>query len=170
VSELTDFLDQCGIDYVEKTGRLSILCPFHDDTDPSSGFYLDTELFHCFACSLTLPPDRFYARLREISLKEARKTTDRIWPENLQVVEVDKTELLRLRNRGEEVLEAKRDLGFEEHAKLAEDLDLILMSYERGLYSLNLTHKEYEDWTNKLTGPCVSSKSQEEKLSSSAQM
>ena len=146
MSELATFLDQCGIDYVEKTGRLSILCPFHDDTDPSSGFYLDTELFHCFACGLTLPPDRFYARLREISIEEARKTTDRIWPENKRTVEADPTIVLRMRTKGERLLQTQRGLGFREHAVIAEQLDKLIMSYERGIYSLDKTQQEIEQW------------------------
>jgi len=146
VSELTVFLDQCGIEFIEKTGRLSMLCPFHDDTDPSSGFYTDTELFHCFACSLTLSPDRFYAKLREISIQEARKTTDRIWTNERKAEPLDLTELLRMRSKGEALLQAKRGLGYKDHARVAEELDLILMSYERGISSLDKTKKGYEAW------------------------
>jgi len=170
VSELTIFLDQCGIDYVEKTGRLSMLCPFHDDTDPSSGFYTDTELFHCYACSITYPPDRFYAKLREITVQEARKTTDKIWTENKRVVEADRTELLRMRNKGEALLQQQRNLGYKKHAEVAEGLDLILMNYERGLKTLDQTHEEYEEWQTRFQEQCTSLTSKEPMLKRSGQM
>ena len=50
-----------GTEYLERNNRLMFCCPFHDDTDPSAGFYEDTELAHCFSCGYTLDPVAFYA-------------------------------------------------------------------------------------------------------------
>jgi hypothetical protein len=54
-------LDLLGIDYIDRPGRLMFCCPHHHDTDPSVGFYEDTELAYCFACGYTLDPIGFYA-------------------------------------------------------------------------------------------------------------
>jgi len=67
-----ELLVRVGIPHMEKSNRLQLLCPFHDDTNPSAGFYLDTERFYCFTCDLSLSVEAFYARFHSLSIKQAR--------------------------------------------------------------------------------------------------
>lgn len=66
-----ELLKRLGLDSVEKSGRLEMLCPFHADTNPSSGFYLNTERFYCYACELSLDVPGFYAKFKGIPRADA---------------------------------------------------------------------------------------------------
>lgn len=125
-------------------------CPFHDDKNPSSGFYTDTELFHCFACGFTIPPDVFYAKLREVSKAEARKMTDQFWESKAPQIPKDQTAILRIRREGELLLTNERARGYKAHAALAEGLDKVIFQYERGLVDLHTFQGEYAAWKQQL--------------------
>ena len=44
-----------------------IVCPFHDDSDPSLSFRSDTGLFKCFGCKKSGDPFKFYSLLKGVS-------------------------------------------------------------------------------------------------------
>lgn len=132
-------------------------CPFHDDRNPSAGFYTDTELFYCFACDLALPPDRFYMRLKEVSLEEARRVTGRIWGDK-QRVEPDPLTIARLRNEGEALLQLLRGLDRKAHATLAEQLDKLLFKFERGEWGPESLGKEYQGWKTRVSSQSTESR------------
>lgn len=127
-------LNSLGIGYSERTNRLAICCPFHHDTDPSSGFYLDTQLFHCFACELTLDMIGFYQRVKEIETRrEAQREFEGAFGGSTKRLRGDIVREARERRVGEErLVELRSVLNMESHAFLGESLDRILMEYSRG--------------------------------------
>ena len=44
-----DLLDKCGVTYDAGGGDQLVLCPFHDDSDPSLHVDVDRAVYHCFA-------------------------------------------------------------------------------------------------------------------------
>lgn len=138
------------MEYAEKTGRLQMLCPFHPDSTPSSGFYTSTELFHCFACEITLPPAVFYARYKDVSYADAQAFVESIWGTTKRHRPDLGAQYLRLRRSGERLLEERRSMHFKDHAKLAEALDKLLFKYERGEVKYIACAKEFEKWKTTL--------------------
>jgi len=144
-------LDLLGVEYVEKTNRLSMLCPWHDDTDPSSGFYLDTKRFFCFSCELTLNMVGFYARFKEVPYPDAERELEKefgILPADRVV---DRVAIARRQSKAEGQLETARGaIGRADHAYLGEQLDRALLFFERG----HLSEEELDNclgiWYNKV--------------------
>lgn len=127
-----NLLDLLGIGYLERPNRLAIHCPFHHDRDPSSGFYLDTELFHCFACGLTLDAVGFYARHQELERDEAVTELEKSFEEIAHQTRADSLRLAWERAEGERILKELRPrLTLKKHAELGELLDKVLLAYER---------------------------------------
>lgn len=126
-------LKKLGLDYTEKANRLQMLCPFHDDNTPSSGFYRDTHLFYCYVCECTLDAIQFYARYHNQSRKEAIKDLEK----QLGLLEesrrhTDQNLLASARTKGEKRLkDLKPLLGRLVHGALGETLDKILRAYEK---------------------------------------
>jgi DNA primase len=153
--EPQQILKLLGIDYLEKSNRLAFCCPFHNDTDPSAAAYLDTQLFHCFACAYTLDGIRFYAKHQGTSHATAEaellsrsgsvpRATDRR----------GKHEAARRRPQGEAELARRKETGFshEEHAKAGEALDRILHALENGRITPQQADTQLEEWrTGRLT-------------------
>jgi len=54
-------------------GQISVLCPFHDDRQPSLSINLDRKLFHCFACQAKGDIFDFVARIEDVSLTDAAR-------------------------------------------------------------------------------------------------
>lgn len=52
-------------------GQVSLLCPFHDDRQPSLSINLERKLFHCFACQAKGDILDFVARIENVSLLDA---------------------------------------------------------------------------------------------------
>ena len=57
----------------EKGVELLINCPFHNESNPSFGINTDKEVFHCFSCREAGGLDKLIAKLRGITIKEARE-------------------------------------------------------------------------------------------------
>ena len=144
-------LELVGIDFIERPNRLAVCCPFHHDTDPSAGFYLDTELFHCFACGITDDVVRFYGRLRDLNYREAREELEKEFGEYKPKERPSPTVLRRERRRGEEALRGIRHLPMERHAKFGEALDTILLRFERGAIGQGELDAILEKWYNKVS-------------------
>lgn len=139
----------CGIDYIERPNRLSFSCPFHHDTDPSAGFYLDTGLAHCFSCSYTMDVTSFYAKYRDIPYKEAERELTRRFGGAPKRREIDRTRIERERARGEALLATVRPiLDRKQHSFLGEQLDRILLFFERGHLSATELDTEMRLWYN----------------------
>jgi DNA primase len=64
---LETFVD---ITYVEK-GNVAIVCPFHEDTNPSLHVSLEHGGFHCFSCDAHGGFAKLYAKLANISISDA---------------------------------------------------------------------------------------------------
>ena len=101
-------LQMLGLDYSPKTNRLSMLCPWHDDTDPSSGFYLDTEKFFCFSCEISYSMVEFYGRFKEIPFNEAQRQLEKEFGEIPPPRKVDRISIARALSIGNEHLKGTR--------------------------------------------------------------
>jgi len=144
-------LDLVGVYYLEKTNRLSLHCPFHHDTDPSAGIYLDTELFHCYACELTLDLIAFYARLKELNRFDATEELTSVLGKMKKRRRGNQIILLRVRRNGEICLRKLREiLQMEEYALLGETLDRILLAYNRGQIDEEKLERAMGKWKEKL--------------------
>jgi len=144
-------LNLLGVEYAEKTNRLSMLCPWHDDTDPSSGFYLDTQRFFCFSCELTLDLVGFYAKYKEVPRQDAQRELEKEFGDLPEQRQVDRVYLARRQAPCERVLRGAIDtVPRAQHAYLGEQLDRALLYFERG----HLDEKELDNvlsiWYNKV--------------------
>lgn len=146
-------LDYLGINYIEKSGRLSMCCVFHHDTDPSSGFYLDTGLFHCYSCGYTFDDVKFYAKYKEIPYFEAERELDKIFGDaKVYVVKLKEITKRRGMDPAEALLkENKSVLGQVLYAQMGEVLDRIWNSVDRGGVTAEALDKQLEIWYNILT-------------------
>ena len=57
----------------EGKSEVKVLCPFHDDTHPSASINVEKNLFHCFVCGAGYSEEQFYAKVNNVSEKEARE-------------------------------------------------------------------------------------------------
>jgi len=146
-----DLLNLMGLDFIERPNRLSLCCPFHHDTDPSSGFYLDTELFHCFACELTIDMTRFYAKYNEISWQAARQNLERTFGEIPRPKRIDRIKLLRHTTAAERLLVSYRErLGMQRFHHMGELLDKIKLAYQRDQIDESKLDLAMVGWYNRL--------------------
>jgi len=145
-------LDLIGIQYLEKTGRLQFCCCFHDDRDPSAGFYLDTGLAFCFSCEYTLDTIQFYAKYKEMPRREAIRDLEKTFGEiNEKAAEYDKNLLGLAYGRMEKNLKhAKGKLPRKLHALYAEAGDKALGLYEKLTIGPELLDTFFQKWYNSL--------------------
>jgi len=143
-------LNLMGLSYIERPNRLSLCCPFHHDTDPSSGFYLDTRLFHCFACELTIDMAGFYAKYNEISWGAGRQALEREFGTIPKARKIDRVKLARHLAKAEKKLAARDRLGLERRHYLGELLDKISLAYQRGQIDESKLDKAIGGWYNRL--------------------
>ena len=143
-------LDLLGIEYFERNNRLMMLCPFHDDTDPSSGFYEDTELWHCFACSFTFDPTKFYAQYQGIPYNQAEADLERRFGERrVATAQVNRTKNLVERAKAEKVLAPlKEKLSAQQFCPIGERLDKALLRHIRGAHTDEELDTNLEMWYN----------------------
>jgi len=97
-------------------------------------FYLDTALAFCFSCSYTLDVTGFYAKHREIPRQEAERELTKLFGGVEPQRQVDRVSMARYRVRGESLLKELRHpkLDLQIHAWLGEQLDRLLLFFERG--------------------------------------
>lgn len=144
-------LNLCGVDYVARPNRLMFCCPWHHDTNPSVGFYIDTQLSHCFSCSYTYDPVRFYARFRGIDEAQAEKDLTKIHGPIERQEKPNRVLTWRMRAKAEErLLEVKDKLKMGVHASLGEELDLIIHRFEQRLTDSQGFDTELEMWYNRV--------------------
>lgn len=136
-----EVLDKLGISYRERSNRLVINCLFHHDTNPSSGFYLDTKLFHCYACELTLTTVDFYARVRGWTREQAEAEVGEVPPPA-----IDRLAVEVVRARGEGLLERMKGCSRKDHAFKAEQLEKIIWAYQRSQITVDQFKKAFSKW------------------------
>ena len=66
-------LDHYGIKYRSSQGQATVLCPFHDDQEPSLSVSFTDNLFHCFGCEAKGSILDFVAQMEEVSILEAAR-------------------------------------------------------------------------------------------------
>ena len=146
-----EVLKLLGIDSSERTGRLMIHCPFHHDTDPSAGIYTDTQLFHCFACELTLDMVRFYAKAREITRHEAEDELERALGHSPRRRIGSPTDRAKASSKMERRLrQVITTLPMERHAYYGELADKIIMAHQRGQIGDETLDKAVRGWYTKV--------------------
>jgi len=144
-------LNLLGVEYTEKTNRLSMLCPWHDDTDPSAGFYLDTQRFFCFSCELTLDMAGFYARFKEVPYHDALRELEKEFGDLPKVRKVDWVYMARRKAPCERVLRGAIDtVPRAQHGYLGEQLDRALLFFERGHLDKEELDNVLSIWYNKV--------------------
>lgn len=126
-------LEHLGIAYDDRPNRLRLCCPFHDDRNPSAGFYEDSEKFFCYTCSLSLDLVGFYAKHQGVSRSKAETELEKVFGD-LPKLEIEdrKERINRIRSRTDRVLDGLKKLGLRECVKREEALELVVWQYERG--------------------------------------
>lgn len=144
-------LKKLGIESFERSGRLAFCCPFHDDNDPSAGFYRDTGLAHCFSCEYTLDAIQFYAKFHGQKRGDAiRDLEKQFGPLTDRKTYIDRNLLALMRARGERKLgRLKEKLTREVHGALGETLDRILLAYEREQIVVDQLQTAMDRWNDK---------------------
>lgn len=145
-------LKKLRIEYFERSGRLAFCCPFHDDNDPSAGFYVDTELAHCFSCEYTLDPIQFYAKYQGIKRNEAIRDLEKDFgPIEERRKFIDRNLMALIRARSERRLKhLKGKLDMNVHATLGETLDRILLAYEREQIAADKLQVAMDRWDERI--------------------
>lgn len=131
-----DLLDKLGVEYREKANRYECLCPFHADSNPSSGFYKDTSLFHCYACPITVDMVGFYQKVRGIGYAQALYDMEKM---GFKVAEKDPQDCLSELTAGVQRIKAEKALAlakgrldYKRHARFGETLDILFLRAEKG--------------------------------------
>jgi len=141
-----ELLVRVGIPHQEKSNRLQLLCPFHDDTNPSAGFYLDTERFYCFTCDLSLDVIGFYAKFHGIPVRQAR---GQLVPGQLEESSPRRSMewVQRKRSVIEQILkELKEVAGSQEFAILSEQVDQMMDQVVEGSLGQDEGESMLEGW------------------------
>lgn len=125
-------LGDLGIEYTEKINRLAMQCPFHDDRNPSSAFYTDTKLFHCFSCQLTLTMVGFYGKYKELTKAQAEAELIKAYGGVPEREEVDRYASSMARLLAEDKLRGRRGSDQRMHAAVGEALDFVMWAFDRG--------------------------------------
>ena len=134
-ADFEDVLLRLDLKYVDKGNRLEMLCPFHDDTRPSSGVYKDTQRFWCFSCNLLLNVAEFYAKYTGETLGKAESLIEKSYGEipYQEQDESKKQEAEKLRKKLDQVLKGKREqLSEQDFAALYEVRERILYFWVMG--------------------------------------
>jgi len=148
-------LGMVGIEHQEKSNRLQLLCPFHDDTNPSAGFYLDTERFYCFTCDLSLDLVGFYAKLKGILPSVARNELEKTTGVRLKRKNVSPEYVRFQRVATDKILVSLKDrFTCKEFGILEEQLDQILDQIGKGELDEETGDALVQDWY-KMVGTLV---------------
>jgi DNA primase len=66
-------LEEDGIELIDKGNHYKLLCPFHDDNNPSCVIYKDSEYYQCYACGEKGDVYNYLWHARKMSYKNALK-------------------------------------------------------------------------------------------------
>jgi hypothetical protein len=88
VRYLTLYSNYLTIKGPKEKGFTGLRCPFHDDSSSASaGIDLESGVFSCKACNISLSPAAFIAKFRDVSIQEAGSIVDSYRIENNLKVE-----------------------------------------------------------------------------------
>jgi DNA primase len=68
---LIHVLEEDGIELIDKGNHYKLLCPFHDDNNPSCVVYKDSEYYQCYACGEKGDVFNYLWHARKMSYKQA---------------------------------------------------------------------------------------------------
>jgi DNA primase len=71
--EVESILRSQGIDYEDLGNRFMVVCPFHDDNDPSAGIWADSGYLRCFGCGAEVSLAEFLVESVGITFSQARR-------------------------------------------------------------------------------------------------
>ena len=105
--------------------EVKVICPFHNDTNPSASINTSNSLFHCWVCDIGYNEEQFVARVNNISKTDAIKLLDKYnsydkWETHKGLLWADT-----------DFLEKVKKLGFSEN--LIEEMQLGLIKDENNL-------------------------------------
>lgn len=66
-------LEEDGIELIDKGNHYKLLCPFHDDNNPSCVIYKDSEYYQCYACGEKGDVFNYLWHARKMNYTEAVK-------------------------------------------------------------------------------------------------
>ena len=66
-------LDHYRINHPPQAIQANVLCPFHDDTEPSLSVNFEHKLFNCFSCGEAGDILSFVAKMENASIPEAAR-------------------------------------------------------------------------------------------------
>ena len=64
-------LERYNIKHQRSRGQVSVLCPFHDDSNPSLSVNFERNVFHCFSCEESGDILTFVAKIEKVSVPQA---------------------------------------------------------------------------------------------------
>ncbi len=70
-ASFAEILHRCGVTLSGSGAQRMVLCPFHDDHEPSCSVHLEEKVFHCFACLAEGDILDFVAKIENVPLREA---------------------------------------------------------------------------------------------------
>ncbi len=69
--DVENLLDEMGVEYYQTGERFMVCCPFHNDTNPSCGIWVDSGYFKCFACDEEGSFAEFISEVEDIPITQA---------------------------------------------------------------------------------------------------
>jgi len=110
--------------------EVQVLCPFHNDTKPSSSINIKKDLFHCWVCGVGYNEQQFLSRINNISLADAHKVVLKTNEINHDWLLVEKAELWA----NSTFLKKVEELGLSR--EVINDLNLGLVKDNKGRFYL----------------------------------
>ena len=114
--------------------EVKVLCPFHNDTNPSATINTEKSLFHCWVCGVGYNEAQFIAKINNIDISEAYRVLDK-FSENQTQADWHLTEKAYLW-ANTSFLEKVRALGLSD--EVIETLDLGITKDELGRFYLGI--------------------------------
>jgi DNA primase len=122
------FFERYFTDTDFSTGQeeIKVLCPFHDDSNPSASVNTKKDLFHCWVCGVGYNEQQFLARINNISLSDAHKVVLKTNESTHDWIFVEKAELWA----NPTFLKKVEELGFKR--EIIDELNLGLVKDNKG--------------------------------------
>jgi len=69
--DVEKILDDLGVDHYQAKDRFMVCCPFHNDSEPSCGLWVDTGYYKCFGCGEEGSFAEFIAKVDNVPIQQA---------------------------------------------------------------------------------------------------
>jgi hypothetical protein len=106
--------------------EIKVICPFHNDNNPSASVNTKKDLFHCWVCGVGYNEQQFLARINNISLSDAHKVVLKTNESTHDWLLVEKAELWA----NPTFLKKVEELGF--NRNVIDELNLGLVKDNKG--------------------------------------